>query len=109
MVIVVKTYMISPEVRWEILSLFGTTANAVRKLRLSVPYQIVNHGLRGTPIQQAQGSEIETAWFHWKRHYIRGVALGLDLDLNNFERVSEQQTDELSDQEIKVWTKRLRR
>ena len=104
----VKIYVLPAEIRSEILSLFGTTANAARRLRLSFGYQIVNHGLRGTAIQEAQGEEIERAWHRWKLHYIRGVALGLDLELNNFEQVPEQQTDDLADKEIKEWMRRLR-
>ncbi len=103
-----KTHIVDRDVREEVLSLFGTVANTAGKLQVDISYGTLNQGLRGLAIRPSEGEAIEAAWREWKQHYIRGVALGVRIDLNNFERVPQEETDDLSDQEIEEWTRRLR-
>lgn len=103
-----KTHIMARDVREEVLSLFGTVANAASKLKVDISYGTLNQGLRGLAIRPVEGEAIEEAWREWKQHYVRGVSLGVRVDLNNFERVPQEETDDLSDQEIEEWTRRLR-
>jgi hypothetical protein len=103
-----KTHIVARDVREEVLSLFGSVANAAGKLQIDISYGTLNQGLRGLAIRPSEGEAIEAAWREWKQHYVRGVALGVRTDLNNFERVPQEETDDLADQEIEEWTRRLR-
>lgn len=103
-----KTHTIAKDVREEVISLFGTAANAAAKLQTKISYGTLNQALRGLAVRPTDGEEIESTWREWKQHYIRGVALGVRIDLNNFERVPVEETDDLSDAEIEEWTRRLR-
>lgn len=103
-----KNFIVAQDVRAEVLSLFGTVANAAKKLRLDINYGTLNQGLRGLAIRPGDGETIEIAWREWKQHYVRGVSLGVRLDLNDFERVPQEETDDLADQEIEEWTRRLK-
>ncbi len=103
-----KTHIVDRDVREEVLSLFGTVANAAMKLQIGISYGTLNQGLRGLAIHPNDGEAIEAGWREWKQHYVRGVALGVRIDINNFERVPQEETDDLADQEIEEWTRRLR-
>lgn len=104
----VKTQLVDPDVRQEVLSLFGSCANASAKLRLNLSYGTLNQALRGLPVRPEDAEELVSAWREWKQHYVRGVALGVTTDLNNFERVPPEETDDLADAEIEEWTRRLK-
>ena len=103
-----KTYVVDSDARGEIVSLFGTAANAAAKLRLTLSYHTVNLALRGLPVRPEEGQAIIDAWREWKAHYVRGEALGLRPDVEHFMRVPAEQTDALADRETAEWTRRLR-
>ena len=103
-----KTMLVAEDVRTEVLSLFGTVPNVSAKLRLPISYGTLYQALRGLAVRPEDAEAIEDAWRKWKQHYIRGLALGLMIDLNDFERVSREKTDQLADDEIEEWTRRLR-
>ncbi len=105
----VKTTAVAEDVREQVLSLFGTVTNVSLKLKLSLTYGTLNQALRGLPIRPVDAEEMEGAWREWKQHYIRGIALGITNDLNNFERVPLEETDDLADMEIEEWTRRLKK
>ncbi len=103
-----KTYTIAAAVRGEIISLFGTAANATAKLKLTLSYHTVNMALRGLPVRPGDGQAIVKAWREWKAHYVRGEALGLRPHTEHFERPSKKAAEALTDQETEEWTRRLR-
>ena len=105
----VKTYVVAQDVREEVLSLFGTVANAQAKLRIDLSYAGLNEALRGMAVRPADGEGLEQAWREWKQHFLRGVAIGVQTDLNNFERPQPVDTEELEAREAEEWRRRLKR
>lgn len=103
----VKTQVVAEDVRNEVLSLFGTVANAAGKLQIDLSYGTINQAIRGLPIRPNDAVKLEEAWRQWKQHYVRGVALGVVDHLNDFKRPPPEETDDLSDLEIEEWSRRL--
>ncbi len=50
-----KTYLIDQATRRQVMALFGTVANAIDKLKLTIAYQTMNQALRGMPGRPEQG------------------------------------------------------
>lgn len=69
----------------QIKSLFGTTSNAQDMLRVRhIPYQSMNEILRGNPANPEYVDAVTEAWRYWKQIYIRGVRLGVGVDLSTW-------------------------
>lgn len=103
-----KTYVVDPAVRAQVLTLFGTTANAAERLELGhLGYATLNQALRGYPVRPEHGQELEHAWQAWAEHHLRGVALGLHDELSDFTVPEPDETADLEHQELKAWRTRL--
>ena len=97
----------------QVKDLFGTVGNAQRQLNLmTIPYHDVAAALKGAPIKEEYADEIIMAWRHWKRLFIRGVALGLMVDSSSWRLPKgedlEDRLSALDEEEREEWKRKLK-
>lgn len=92
----VRTENLPPELGQEILTLFGTHRNALRRLSLDLRDHTFYVALRGEPVTEEVADLIQDAWRSWKRQYLHGYLLG-GRDPEDWSRLSLDRERDLLD------------